>query len=100
MDDDGDPVKGAKVSAHYSGFQHHSGYTGEDGWVEFDHLDGMYSYCVAYDGEGNSLGVCHLKAWTPLKACGTGYEIDWDAPEGATLEEMDALWNEAKAQEA
>lgn len=39
----------------------------EDGWVEFDHLDGMYSYCVAFDGEGNKLGVCHLAAFTPLK---------------------------------
>jgi hypothetical protein len=46
-----------------------------DGWVEFDHLDGMYSYCVAYDGEGNKLGVCHLSAFTPLEPDGDGYRL-------------------------
>lgn len=49
----------------------------EDGYIEFDHIDGMYSYCVAYDGAGNRLGVCHLKAWTPLDRCEDldGYRI-------------------------
>jgi hypothetical protein len=47
----------------------------EDGWVEFDHLDGMYSYCVAYDGEGNDLGICHLAGFTPLEPDGDGYRI-------------------------
>lgn len=42
----------------------------EDGWVEFDHIDGMYSLCVAYDGEGNDLGICHLVAWTELVQLG------------------------------
>lgn len=50
----------------------------KDGYVEFDHLDGMYSYCVAYDGEGNKLGVMHLAGFTPLKPCPmeNGYRID------------------------
>ena len=47
----------------------------EDGWVEFDHLDGMYSLCVAYDGAGNRLGICHLKAWTPLEPHADGYRL-------------------------
>jgi hypothetical protein len=50
-----------------------------DGWVEFDHLDGMYSYCVAFDSDGNELGVCHLQAWTPLKPCLDGYAITSDS---------------------
>lgn len=33
-----------------------------DGWVEFDHIDGMYSYCVAFSASGEELGVCHLSA--------------------------------------
>jgi hypothetical protein len=45
----------------------------EEGWVEFDHIDGMYSYCVAYAGDGTKLGVCHLSAMTPLKAVPGGY---------------------------
>jgi hypothetical protein len=47
-----------------------------DGWVEFDHIDGMYSYCVAYAGDGTKLGVCHLSAMTPLRAVEDGWEID------------------------
>jgi hypothetical protein len=47
----------------------------EDGWVEFDHIDGMYSYCVAYTSDGEELGVCHLAAWTPLEAVEGGYII-------------------------
>lgn len=46
-----------------------------DGWVEFDHIDGAYSYCVAYDGRGNKLGVCHLAAWTPLEHDGDDYRV-------------------------
>lgn len=38
----------------------------EKGWIEFDHIDGMYSYCVAFAGDGEELGVCHLAAFTPL----------------------------------
>lgn len=45
----------------------------EAGWVEFDHLDGMYSYCIAFDGDGNRLGICHLAAFTPLESCDGGY---------------------------
>lgn len=48
------------------------------GWVEFDHLDGMYSFCLAYDGNGKFLGTCHLKAWTPLEPCHDGYRIAGD----------------------
>jgi hypothetical protein len=47
----------------------------EDGWVEFDHIDGMYSYCVAYTGDGKQLGVCHLVAWLPLEECEGGYRV-------------------------
>lgn len=47
----------------------------KNGYVEFDHIDGMYSYCVAFDGEGNKLGVCHLAAWTPLIKDGDSYRI-------------------------
>lgn len=47
----------------------------EDGWVEFDHIDGAYSYCVAFDGGGNNLGVCHLAAWTSLEPFGDGYRV-------------------------
>lgn len=47
----------------------------EYGWVEFDHLDGAYSYCVAYDGYGNKLGVCHLAAWSPLEPNLDGYRV-------------------------
>jgi hypothetical protein len=46
-----------------------------DGWVEFDHLDGMYSFCIAFGGDGRELGICHLKAWTPLEPSGDGYVI-------------------------
>ena len=46
-----------------------------NGWVEFDHLDGMYSYCVAYSGEGEKLGVCHLGATLPLVRCDDGYRV-------------------------
>lgn len=53
----------------------------EDGWVEFDHVDGMYSYCVAYDGCGNKLGVCYLKAWAPLEPHLDGYRIPEDGDE-------------------
>ncbi len=47
----------------------------KDGWVEFDHIDGMYSYCVAYDGTGQKLGVVHLKAWTPLEEVDGGWVV-------------------------
>lgn len=47
-----------------------------NGWVEFDHIDGMYSLCFAYDSSGYYLGTCHLQAWTPLKAVEGGWEID------------------------
>jgi len=53
----------------------------QDGVVEFDHLDGMYSYCVAYDGEGNKLGVCHLAAYTPLELWLDGYRVIEEDPE-------------------
>lgn len=47
----------------------------EDGWVEFDHIDGMYSYCRAYDGNGTDLGACHLQAWTALEPFKDGYRV-------------------------
>ena len=47
----------------------------ENGWVEFDHLDGMYSLCIAFDGDGNRLGICHLAAFTPLTPSGDGYVL-------------------------
>ena len=57
-----DLEKGAKILADIS-----------DGsqYVTFDHLDGMYSYCVSEKG-----GVFHLAAYTPLKKEGDYYLID------------------------
>lgn len=57
-----DLEKGAKILADLS-----------DGsqYVTFDHLDGMYSYCVSEKG-----GVFHLAAHTPLKKEGDYYLID------------------------
>jgi hypothetical protein len=46
-----------------------------DGWVEFSHVDGMYSFCVAFAGDGTELGICHLAAWTPLAPEGDGYRV-------------------------
>jgi hypothetical protein len=48
----------------------------EDGIVEFDHIDGMYSYCKAFDGNGNFLGVIHLHCCTTLKEHDDGYQIE------------------------
>ena len=56
----------------------------EHGWVEFDHIDGAYSYCVAYTSDGEELGVCHLAAWTPLIAVEGGWMI---APSDKALDE-------------
>ena len=47
----------------------------QDGYVEFDHIDGMYSLCYAYTKDGSSLGICHLKAWTELTPFEDGYRI-------------------------
>lgn len=46
-----------------------------DGWIEFDHLDGMYSFCLAFDASGNELGVVHLQAWMPLEPHNDGYRF-------------------------
>lgn len=35
VDDDGQPVEGAKVAVHYP-WTHDHGYTNEDGWIEFE----------------------------------------------------------------
>lgn len=43
--------------------------------VEFDHLDGMYSYCPAFNGEGQFLGIVHLAGFTPLEVQDDGYRI-------------------------
>jgi len=57
-----DLEKGSKILADLS-----------DGssYVIFDHLDGMYSYCVTEKG-----GVLHLSGATPLKKEGDYYLID------------------------
>lgn len=39
-------------------------------YIEFDHLDGMYSYCVTEKG-----GVVHLAGTAPLKKFKDGYKI-------------------------
>ena len=49
-----------------------------DGIVEFDHIDGMYSYCVAYAGDGTELGVVHLAAYVELEPYRDGFRL---APE-------------------
>lgn len=54
-----------------------------DGWVEFDHIDGMYSFCIAYNGAGKALGIVHLAGAMPLIAVPGGYRVpdtDPDAP--------------------
>ena len=59
------------------------GKTVKDSWVKFMHLDGMYSYCEAYNKEGDLLmeskngqvAVVHLSASTPLVAYKDGYKI-------------------------
>ncbi|QGJ94330.1 hypothetical protein SEA_ELITE2014_6 [Mycobacterium phage Elite2014] len=47
--------------------------------VEFDHVDGMYSLCLAYDGEGdglgNYLGIVHPYALTELEEYRDGYRM-------------------------
>lgn len=48
----------------------------DDGWVEFAHVDGMYSFCIAFDGTGKELGVCHLPASLPLTPVADGYRAD------------------------
>ena len=47
----------------------------ENGRVEFDHIDGMYSFCLAYDGEGNYLGIVHLGAVTQLEPHEDGWKL-------------------------
>ena len=63
----------------------------EHGWVEFDHLDGMYSYCVAYDGDGNKLGVCHLSGVTPLEPHGDDYKLSEGSDDDNEAEDCDQL---------
>jgi hypothetical protein len=48
----------------------------EDLVIRFYHLDGMYSYCKAFDEKGKELGTVHLSAGTPLKKFKDGYTID------------------------
>lgn len=43
--------------------------------MEFDHLDGMYSYCIAFDGNGLKMGIVHLALWTPLEPYLDGYRV-------------------------
>ncbi|RAV17628.1 hypothetical protein DQP57_00290 [Mycobacterium colombiense] len=57
-----------------------------DGWVEFDHLDGMYSFCEVYDEVGNYLGVVHLKFSMPLEPYLDGYRL---AREDSNLQPAD-----------
>lgn len=47
----------------------------KDGYVEFDHVDGAYSYCVAFSTKGKFLGLVHLAAWTPLVEHEDGYRV-------------------------
>lgn len=55
----------------------------ENGVIEFDHIDGAYSYCVAYDGDGNRLSLCHPAAWTLLEPFKDGYRVVEDKKECA-----------------
>lgn len=47
----------------------------KDGYIEFDHIDGAFSYCIAYTADGEELGVCHLSAFTPLTPHNDGYTL-------------------------
>lgn len=47
----------------------------ELGHVLFDHIDGAYSFCRAYNADGQLVGSCHLAAWTPLEPFMDGYRI-------------------------
>lgn len=57
-------TKGTKIYVHC---------TDGSKYVVFDHLDGMYSYCLSEKG-----AVCHLSAGTPLVKFADGYRIDND----------------------
>ena len=49
--------------------------------VKFYHIDGAYSYCVAYSKSGKELGVVHLSASTPIektKKPVSEFEYGWD----------------------
>lgn len=46
------------------------------GIVKFYHIDGMYSYCEAFDDNGKLLGPVHLSASTPIKPYKDGYVVD------------------------
>ena len=48
--------------------------SGKECFIQFLHLDGMYSYCVLEDGDSDN--VVHLSASTPLKQVGDYYIID------------------------
>lgn len=41
--------------------------------VTFDHLDGMYSYCVADEGQEDAGKVINLSRFTPLEQANDGY---------------------------
>lgn len=48
----------------------------KDGVVVFDHIDGMYSLCYAYNGDGTRIeGLIHLNAMTPLVEYKDGYKV-------------------------
>lgn len=47
----------------------------EEGLITFDHVDGMYSYCLAEWVKNGENGVVHLSASTNLKKVGDNYEI-------------------------
>lgn len=63
-------------------------YHGDDGaFVEFDHLDGMYSYCPAFDSEGAPVltshsrpGIAHLHIATIIEPFEDGYRIVTNEP--------------------
>lgn len=48
--------------------------SGKEVFIQFLHLDGMYSYCVIEDGDADN--VVHLSVNTPLKKVDDYYIIE------------------------
>ena len=45
------------------------------GWITFDHIDGIYSFCTV-DWVESPDNVCHISAWADLTKEGDHYIIN------------------------